>query len=217
MKSVILNRLASIQCRCDHDNRRHEDHCHGCHRSQANLILFHLLVDKYHYRSAICLRMLLKIHPLHKPVENVASRIVKCHATPLHDLLHRYNVQPKKIETIQAMQFDMRWTLGVHTKMFLSHLFSFVADHMLEGKYMWHGVCSLLSPPEFISLSSALRCHIVVLEALVALWGWVFEVKFLSGWWVHWVWFAVALFYPTLGFSLISHLCVFLLSAVPHL
>ena len=60
----------------------------------ANLIPFSLLVDKY----------------------NAAKRLVKCHATPLHDLMHRYKIQPQYMETIKAMCFDTRWTPKVAIK-----------------------------------------------------------------------------------------------------
>ena len=43
----------------------------------ANLIPFHLLVEKYRHRAAVRLATLPKSHPLHKPVANAASRLVK--------------------------------------------------------------------------------------------------------------------------------------------
>lgn len=59
---------------------------------------------------------MLIAHPLHKPVLNVASQLVKRHPTPLHDLMHRYNIQPQKIETIKAVRFDTKWKPGVKTE-----------------------------------------------------------------------------------------------------
>jgi hypothetical protein len=71
----------------------------------ANLLPFHLLVDKHRHRAAIRLATLPSPHPLHKPVANTASRLVKRHATPLHDLVHRYRIQPRRSETRWKAQF----------------------------------------------------------------------------------------------------------------
>ena len=72
----------------------------------ANLIPFNLLVDKYRQRAAIRLATLPPTHPLHKPVKNAASKLVKRHATPLHDLMHRFNIRPQSVETIKAVRVD---------------------------------------------------------------------------------------------------------------
>ena len=82
----------------------------------ANLLPFHLLVDKYRHRAAIRLATLPGSHLLHKPVANAASRLVKRHPTPLHDLMHRYGIQPHKVETIEAVCFDTGWKPGLTTK-----------------------------------------------------------------------------------------------------
>ena len=59
--------------------------------------------------------MLPTMHPLHKPINNVAKRLIKKHPTPLHDLMHRYNIQPTKLETIKATRFDTKWRPQVTT------------------------------------------------------------------------------------------------------
>jgi hypothetical protein len=41
--------------------------------------------------------------PLHKPVTNTANRLVKCHPTPLHNLMHTYNIKPQLIETVKMV------------------------------------------------------------------------------------------------------------------
>jgi hypothetical protein len=82
----------------------------------ANLIPFNLLVDKYRQCAAIRLAMLLPMHPLHKPIKNAASKLVKHHATPLHDLMHRFNIHPQSIETIKAVCFDTEWKPKIKTK-----------------------------------------------------------------------------------------------------
>jgi LmbE family N-acetylglucosaminyl deacetylase len=75
----------------------------------ANLIPFRLLIEKHRHRAAIRLATLPETHPLHKPVANAAKRLVKRHPTPLHDLMHRYSLQPSKIETIKAVRQDTNW------------------------------------------------------------------------------------------------------------
>ena len=82
----------------------------------ANLLPFHLLVDKLWHRAAIRLATLPSSHPLHKPVANAANRLIKCHATPLHDLMHRYGIQPRGFETINAVRFDTRWKPKITTE-----------------------------------------------------------------------------------------------------
>ena len=90
----------------------------------ANLPPFHLLVIKLWHGAALHLASLppnhplhkpvanvaaLHLaslppnHPLHKPVANVASRLVKRHPTPLHDLMHRFVLQPTCMEKIQSV------------------------------------------------------------------------------------------------------------------
>jgi len=82
----------------------------------ANLLLFHLFVDKCWHHAAICLATLPCSHPLYKPVANTANKLVKQHPTPLHDVMHRYGIQPHKIETIEAVHFDTGWKPGLTTE-----------------------------------------------------------------------------------------------------
>jgi hypothetical protein len=48
--------------------------------------------------------MLPPTHLLHKPVANAARQLVKCHLTPLHNLMHEYSIISESIETIKAIQ-----------------------------------------------------------------------------------------------------------------
>jgi ribonuclease HI len=81
----------------------------------ANLIPFQLLVEKHRHQAAIRLATLPESHPLHKPVINAAKTLVKHHPTPLHDLMHRYSIQPQGIETIKAVRFDTKWKPKIST------------------------------------------------------------------------------------------------------
>ena len=114
---TIINKLASIQCQA-------AIMITGAMKStatdvlevMANLIPFHLLVDKTRQRAALRLATLPPSHPLHKPILNAASRLVKRHPTPLHDLMHRYKIQPKLIETIKATRHDIKWKPNITIK-----------------------------------------------------------------------------------------------------
>jgi hypothetical protein len=100
MKQAIFTKLASIQ-------HQAAIMITGTMKTTAtdalevmvNLLPFHMLVDKHRHRAAIQLATLPASHPLHKPVRNAVNHLVKCHPTPLHDLMHRYNTRPEKIET----------------------------------------------------------------------------------------------------------------------
>ena len=54
----------------------------------ANLLLFHLLVDKVRFQAALRLATLPATHPLHKPVTQAACKFVKRHHSPLHELMY---------------------------------------------------------------------------------------------------------------------------------
>ena len=75
----------------------------------VGLLPFHLLIDKLRYSAAIWLATLPSMHPLHKPVTNAASRLIKQHPTPLHDLMHRYGIQPATMEKITPRRFHADW------------------------------------------------------------------------------------------------------------
>jgi hypothetical protein len=51
-------------------------------------------------RAAICLATLPPSHPLFKPVLRAASRYVKSHRFPLHELFHYTKISPAKMEKI---------------------------------------------------------------------------------------------------------------------
>ena len=114
---AIINKLASIQ-------RQAAIMITGAMKStatdalevMANLIPFHLLVEKIRHRAALRLASLPPSHPLYKPVLNAATRLVKHHPTPLHDLMHRYKIRPQLIETINTTRHDLQWIPSVKTR-----------------------------------------------------------------------------------------------------
>ena len=64
----------------------------------ANMLLFHLLVNKVQYQVALRLATLPSTHLLHKLVNQAASRFVKRHHSPLHELMFKFRLKPKLLE-----------------------------------------------------------------------------------------------------------------------
>lgn len=52
------------------------------------------------HRAVLRLASLPKSHPLHKPISTCARRMVKRHASPLHNLLHTFGIKLDAYETI---------------------------------------------------------------------------------------------------------------------
>jgi len=110
VKSVTRDRLASLQGRVANmiaGGMRTSPH--DTAEAHANLLPFHLLIDKVRHAAAIRMATLPPTHPLYKPVRDAASRLVKTHPTPLHDLMHRYNIKPDNMETIEAIRKGPKW------------------------------------------------------------------------------------------------------------
>ena len=117
-KQAAVNKLASIQRRAAlMITEAMKTTATNIVEVMANLIPFNLLVNKYHQRAAIRLATLPPTYPFHKPIKNTASKQVKHHTTPLHNLMHRFNVHPQLIETIKAVCFDTGWKPKIKTKM----------------------------------------------------------------------------------------------------
>ena len=75
----------------------------------ANLLPFHLLVDKARFQAALCLATLPATHPLCKHVTQAANRFVKQHHSPLHKLMYKFKLKPKLMEKIAAVQQGPKW------------------------------------------------------------------------------------------------------------
>ena len=95
----------------------------------ANLLPFRILVDKIRYRAALRLTTLPPTHPLYKPVQNAAKRLVKRHRTPLHDLMHRYKLHPENMETINATRYNTNWKPRMTTKIIDDAIKDMEQDH----------------------------------------------------------------------------------------
>ena len=79
----------------------------------ANLLPFHLMVDKIRFQAALRLATLPSSHPLCKPVLQAARRFVKKHHSPLHELMYKFKLKPKLMEKIAATRQDPKWEPGV--------------------------------------------------------------------------------------------------------
>ena len=75
----------------------------------ANLLPFHLLVDKARFQAALRLATLPGTHPLYKPAVQAARRFVKKHHSPLHELMYKYKLKPDRMERIAAVRQGPKW------------------------------------------------------------------------------------------------------------
>jgi hypothetical protein len=73
---------------------------------EAHLDLFpmQLTVDKICHRAAVRLASLPPQHPLAKITLRCSKKYVKQHRSPIHKLMHIYDIHPEEIETIQPVQ-----------------------------------------------------------------------------------------------------------------
>ena len=69
----------------------------------ANLLPLELLLNKVCHRATLQLVALPETHPLFKPVQQSAGRLIKRHQSPLHHLFHAFNMQPSDCEMIAPM------------------------------------------------------------------------------------------------------------------
>ena len=63
-----------------------------------------LMFRKVQFRVASWICTLPASHPLYKVVQRAASHPVKCHRSPLHNLLRSLGLQPNEVETITPMR-----------------------------------------------------------------------------------------------------------------
>lgn len=76
--------------------------------AHLNIALFHLIVDLLIMREATQLCTLPSTHPLYCHVQK-ATRWVKRHQSPLHEILATYKLNPMEVETIEAIQHPPGW------------------------------------------------------------------------------------------------------------
>ena len=70
--------------------------------AHANLLPFPLLVDKTVASAAVRYATRPPSHPLFPHVRRAARRLVKKHASPLHQILHAYDIKPTEIEKVNS-------------------------------------------------------------------------------------------------------------------
>ena len=75
----------------------------------ANLLPFHLMVDKARFQAALRLATLPTTHPLHNPVSQAACRFIKKHHISLHELMYKFKLKPKMMEKIEATRQSPKW------------------------------------------------------------------------------------------------------------
>ncbi|CAK5280784.1 unnamed protein product [Mycena citricolor] len=77
--------------------------------AHAGLLPIHLLAQKVRQRAALRLATVGNSHPLNKAARNAAARYVKRHRTPLHELMHEFDLDPAGMETIEPMRQRAEW------------------------------------------------------------------------------------------------------------
>ena len=75
----------------------------------ANLLPFHLLVDKVRFQAALRLATLPTSHPLHNHIRQAARRFVEKHHSPLHKLMYKFKLKPDLMEKIEAVRQGPKW------------------------------------------------------------------------------------------------------------
>jgi hypothetical protein len=70
----------------------------------ANLLPVDILFHKILFRAATRIASLPSTHPLHHLSRKAASRYVKRHKSPLHNLFFTTKVSPSTVETINSTQ-----------------------------------------------------------------------------------------------------------------
>ena len=83
--------------------------------THANILPMHLALNKACCRSAIRLASLPPSHPLFKTVIRAASRYVKSHRSPLHEIFHFSKLTPSHTEKILPSRFCPNFTPAVST------------------------------------------------------------------------------------------------------
>jgi len=113
-KKGYINKLGQVQ-------RQAGLHITGAMRSAptdavnacADLLLFHLLVEKVIHRASTWLTMLPSSHPLAKHVEKAAGKFIKWHRAPVHEVMHTFDIWPADFEKIKPVRCDLKWEPGL--------------------------------------------------------------------------------------------------------
>ena len=72
--------------------------------AHANLLPFHLLLDKIISHAALCMAALPPSYPLHPIMRRSAHRFIKRHQTALHHMYKACDMDPVQIETVDPTQ-----------------------------------------------------------------------------------------------------------------
>ena len=88
--------------------------------NHAELLPFHLLVDKICHRATVRMATLPPSHPLSTHIRRAAMRYVRRHRTSLHELFHLYNILPEHTETIQSTRQAPGWIPDFRTQIAIS-------------------------------------------------------------------------------------------------
>ena len=82
----------------------------------AGLLPLHLYVSDAQHRVALCMSMLLKVHPLSKAITNARVRRIKRHPTRINDLIWTFDLDPNRMEKVEAVRYDVGWRAGMERR-----------------------------------------------------------------------------------------------------
>ena len=85
--------------------------------AHVNLALIELLLHKACHKVALRFASLPETHLLHKPVKLSMRRYVNQHRSPLHNLMHTYEVEPGKYKVIKMVDCPPNRGMGFCTRM----------------------------------------------------------------------------------------------------
>ena len=83
--------------------------------AHANLLLFHLLISRIICRATTRLACIPDVHPLASKVWKAATWYIKRHRTPLHEIIHMYDLKPSQMEKIEAVVLGLKWQPAYRT------------------------------------------------------------------------------------------------------
>lgn len=79
----------------------------------ADLTPMHLIIDKWRQNAVLALATIPDRHPLAPMVNKAATCYIMKHPSPLHELLHTYQLKPTELEKIRLIQYLSTWEPNV--------------------------------------------------------------------------------------------------------
>ena len=82
----------------------------------VGLLPLKLYVSDAQHRAALRMSTLSKAHPLNKAVTNARVRRIKRHPTRINELIWTFNLNPSRMEKVEAVRYDVGWKAGMERR-----------------------------------------------------------------------------------------------------